>query len=136
MFGKKEKDIVFIDSTTNHAGFSLRRAKVPGGWLVGLAPDLALCFYPDPNHEWYGQSLGSSNHENRKCDFCAEIVKKEAIICKHCGRDLPAYHPKVVEPAAAIEQKKTSIEIEKAINDGNCPFCVQRTYSRYAIPGI
>ncbi|ADM43329.1 zinc ribbon domain-containing protein [Edwardsiella piscicida] len=25
----------------------------------------------------------------RKCPFCAELVKKEAIKCKHCGSDIP-----------------------------------------------
>jgi hypothetical protein len=25
----------------------------------------------------------------RKCPFCAELIKPEALVCKHCGRDLP-----------------------------------------------
>ena len=26
---------------------------------------------------------------NRKCPFCSEMVKSEASVCKHCGKDLP-----------------------------------------------
>ena len=25
-----------------------------------------------------------------RCPFCAEDIKPEAVVCKHCGRDLPA----------------------------------------------
>jgi Putative heavy-metal-binding len=28
--------------------------------------------------------------DERKCPFCAEMVKREAKVCRHCGRDLPA----------------------------------------------
>jgi hypothetical protein len=27
--------------------------------------------------------------ESRKCPHCAELVKIDAKVCKHCGRDLP-----------------------------------------------
>ncbi|MEN6356064.1 MAG: hypothetical protein ABFD83_03155 [Armatimonadota bacterium] len=47
---------------------TVARAKVPGGWLVafhtsgtGIIDDSygygGLTFYPDPNHEWDGNSL-------------------------------------------------------------------------------
>ncbi len=38
---------------------STYRAKVPGGWLVwtGRYDQGGLTFYPDPNHEWDGNSL-------------------------------------------------------------------------------
>ena len=26
----------------------------------------------------------------RKCPYCAELVKEEASLCKHCGRELPS----------------------------------------------
>ena len=24
----------------------------------------------------------------KRCPFCAELVRREAILCKHCGRDI------------------------------------------------
>ena len=27
--------------------------------------------------------------QTKKCPFCAEIIKVEAKVCKHCGRELP-----------------------------------------------
>lgn len=38
---------------------------------------------------------------DKQCPFCAEVIKAEAIICKHCGRELTADTPKTEKTAAS-----------------------------------
>jgi hypothetical protein len=53
--------------------------------------------------------------DTKKCPYCAELIKKEAIICRFCNRD-------VVEKIAAYDEVLNNINQGKrvACKDGNC----------------
>jgi len=42
-----------------------------------------------PGLNKYGENPKTKGGTGKKCPYCAEIIKREAIVCKHCGRDLP-----------------------------------------------
>jgi hypothetical protein len=65
-----ERELVFVridspalpgDEWKSAAPRNVSRAKIPGGWLVGVESGnvraWGLTFVPDPNHEWDGGSL-------------------------------------------------------------------------------
>jgi hypothetical protein len=55
-------DLTFRRITQRTLNGNLYRAKIQGGWLVGLVPTISqqstsMVFIPDPNHDWDGKSL-------------------------------------------------------------------------------
>lgn len=58
------------------------------GWFalgVLLGPiGLLMAFFTSDNE----QEKNFRNGNTKRCPYCAEYVKQEAIVCKHCGRNL------------------------------------------------
>jgi hypothetical protein len=41
-----------------------------------------------------------------ECPFCAEKIKDEALVCKHCSRDLKIPKPLIEENQELMEQRE------------------------------
>ena len=98
-------------------------------FIVGMLVVIAL---PPLDQPRIGPNRVSFVSKQRLCEHCAEEIKWEALVCKHCGRDVqPMASPDSEEALADHETKNWCNKCyETVIGEpfAKCPKCGKETY--------
>lgn len=89
------------------------------GFFFSLLALIALAAIPSLSKEQAKPADSSSlnppdSPDTRKCPFCAEIVKIEAKVCKHCRSDLPEYKAESNDSVNSEKLQEEKLAREKA----------------------
>ena len=84
-------------------------------WLYGFCLFIIAIIHSAVINETDAHRLLGGKY--KKCPYCAELIKSEAIVCRYCGRDL-----KSNKLSATIDYGKGINELTKENKDRLCDF--------------
>ncbi|MGC9975355.1 MAG: zinc ribbon domain-containing protein [Syntrophales bacterium] len=84
-------------------------------WIVGFPLYLS-------KRQKYVEPI-SMDSDSRNCPFCAETIKKKAIVCLHCGKDLPKPPPPNIDSPSYCPSCENDNAYSDYTNKMFCPHC-------------
>lgn len=99
---------------------TIEQGKFRGGEACCLFMICAPCAFLAGNYD-STIHVTLEREQTMKCPYCAEAVNPEAVVCRHCGRDIP--EDAIIHYASTSSQKTD-------VNSFYCPRC-QKTDAYY-----